>query len=91
MSPRPGTPALAGNVIDSINGADCILLEKHGAVAVDDRNIYEAFLKAAYIEELAELYHHSLTANHGDEPASFEQDELQQWAYPAQITFPNRK
>lgn len=87
---RPGTPALAENVVEAVNEADCILLEKHGAVAVDDRDIYEAFLKAAYIEELAELYHHTLTANGGAEPESFDQDELQQWAYPSEITFPNR-
>lgn len=88
---RPGTPALADNVIPSIREADCVLMEKHGAVAVDDRDIYEAFLKAAYIEELAELYHHALTANGGKEPDSFAQDELQKWAYPSEITFPNAK
>lgn len=87
---RPGTPALAENVRESIHEADCVLLEKHGAVAVDDRDIYEAFLKAAYIEELAELYYLALTANGGKEPDAFQQDELQQWAYPAEITFPRR-
>ncbi len=87
---RPGTPALAESVASAAAEADCILLEKHGAVAVDARNLYEAFLKAAYIEELAELYHHALTANGGVEPPVFEQDELARWAYPSQITFPNR-
>lgn len=85
---RPGTPQLADAVIESVNEADCLLLEKHGAVAVDTGNLYEAFLKAAYIEELAELYHHTLTANNGQEPDSFEQSELQSWAYPAQILMP---
>lgn len=84
---RPGTPQLAEAVIDAVTEADCLLLEKHGAVAVDDRDIYEAFLKAAYIEELAELYHHALTANGGEEPESFAQEELQMWEYPSQITF----
>ncbi|MFT3877312.1 MAG: class II aldolase/adducin family protein [Propioniciclava sp.] len=87
---RPGTPGLAVSVSQAAAEADCILLEKHGAVAVDSRDIYEAFLKAAYIEELAELYHHSLTANAGAEPDSFPQEELQRWAYPAEIKFPNR-
>lgn len=86
---RPGTTELADSVIESCKEADCFLLEKHGAVAVDDRDIYEAFLKAAYIEELAELYHHSLTANQGKEPEAFAQEELQKWEYPSQIKFPN--
>ena len=79
---RPGTPELAESVTDSCLEADCFLLEKHGAVALDGRNIYEAFLKAAYIEELAELYHHVLAANNGQEPASFTQEELDEWKYP---------
>ena len=83
---RPGTPELAQYVREAAAEADCILLEKHGAVAIDDRNIYEAFLKAAYIEELAELYHHVLTAG-GAEPDCFEQDELRRWEYPKQIKF----
>lgn len=87
---RPGTPGLAISVSEAAAEADCILLEKHGAVAVDSSSIYEAFLKAAYIEELAELYHHCLTAGVGAEPDSFEQAELQRWAYPAEIEFPNR-
>ncbi|MFC0673732.1 class II aldolase/adducin family protein [Brachybacterium hainanense] len=85
---RPGTPELASAVTGAVLEADCLLLEKHGAVAVDDRDIYEAYLKAAYIEELAELYHHSLLANRGEEPDSFAQEELQKWAYPSQIRFP---
>ena len=85
-SARPGTPELAQYVREAAAEADCILLEKHGAVAIDDRNIYEAFLKAAYIEELAELYHHVLTAG-GAEPDCFEQDELRRWEYPKQIKF----
>jgi ribulose-5-phosphate 4-epimerase/fuculose-1-phosphate aldolase len=87
---RPGTPDLARSVAEAAHEADCVLLEKHGAVAVDERNIYEAFLKAAYIEELAELYHHALTANGGNEPDSFAQGELDSWVYPDQITYLNR-
>lgn len=87
---RPGTTDLADSVIESCKEADCFLLEKHGAVAVDNRDIYEAYLKAAYIEELAELYHHALTANNGKEPDCFPQEELQKWEYPAEIKFPNK-
>lgn len=84
---RPGTTELAESVIESCKEADCFLLEKHGAVAVDNRDIYEAFLKAAYIEELAELYHHALVANECKEPDSFAQEELQKWEYPSEIKF----
>lgn len=82
---RPGTEELAESVIDSCKEADCFLLEKHGAVALDGRDIYEAFLKAAYIEELAELYHHVLAVNNGQEPPAFTQKELEKWKYPSQI------
>ncbi len=82
---RPGTPELAESVIGSCREADCFLLEKHGAVALDSRNISEAFLKAAYIEELAELYQHVLAVNNGQEPPAFSQDELEKWKYPSQI------
>ena len=86
---RPRTTDLADSVIESCKEADCFLLEKHGAVALDNRDIYEAFLKAAYIEELAELYHHALTANNCQEPPAFAQEELQKWEYPSQIKFKN--
>lgn len=84
---RPGTTQLAENIVESCLEADCFLLEKHGAVAVDDRDIYEAFLKAAYIEELAELYYLALTASGGKEPEGFAPEELQKWEYPKEISF----
>lgn len=84
---RPGTPALAESVVGCCQEADVFLLQGHGAVAVDEDNIDEAYLKACYIEELAELYHHSLTANGGKEPKSFPPEELQSWEYPKEIHF----
>lgn len=81
---RPGTTELAESVIEPAKEAQCFLLEKHGAVAFDT-NIYEAFLKAAYIEELAELYYRALTVNQGQEPEVFEQNELNLWQYPAGV------
>ena len=86
---RPGTPALAESVVEPCKEADVFLLQGHGAVAVDETNIEEAYLKAAYIEELSELYHHALTANGGQEPDSFPVEELQSWEYPKEIKFPN--
>lgn len=84
---RPGTTDLADAVREAALEADCVLLEKHGAVAMDSVSLYEAYLKAAYIEELAELYHHALVANGGKEPETFTTEELTRWAYPSQITF----
>lgn len=88
---RPGTPALAESVVDSVKEADVFLLQGHGSVAVDEDNIDEAYLKVCYIEELAELYYHALTANGGQEPKSFPVEELQKWEYPKEIKFPNAK
>lgn len=88
---RPGTPALAESVVDPVKEADVFLLQGHGSVAVDEGNIDEAYLKVCYIEELAELYYHALTANGGQEPKSFPVEELQKWEYPKEIKFPNAK
>ena len=85
---RPGTPALAESVVEPCQEADVFLLQGHGAVAVDETNIDEAYLKVCYIEELAELYHHALTGAGGQEPYSFPPEELQKWEYPKEIKFP---
>lgn len=87
---RPGTPALADSVIEACKESESFLMEKHGVVAFDSNDIYEAFLKAAYIEELAQLYYNALSVNQGKEPVGFEQAELQQWEYPKEIKFPNK-
>lgn len=88
---RPGTPALAESVVEPVKEADVFLLQGHGSVAVDEDNIDEAYLKVCYIEELAELYYHALTANGGQEPKYFPAEELQKWEYPKEIKFPNAK
>lgn len=85
---RPGTTALAETVAEPVQEADVFLLQGHGAVGVDANTIGEAYLKACYIEELAELYHHALTANGGAEPDTFPAEELQRWEYPKEIKFP---
>ena len=87
---RPGSTDLSDSVIEPVQEADCFLLQGHGAVAVDSREIYDAYLKASYIEELAQLYFNSLVANRGQEPDYFPPEELQSWAYPSQIKFPNK-
>lgn len=85
---RPGTPDLANSVIEACKEAECFLLEKHGTLAFDTGNIYEAYLKANYIEELAQLYFNALVVNQGHEPDAFPQEELQSWEYPKEIKFP---
>jgi len=83
---RPGTPELSTSVIEPILRADAILMEKHGVIGVD-KEPYEAVLKSAYIEEMAEIYYHALQINGGKEPESFPPHELQSWAYPKEIKF----
>lgn len=82
---RPGTEDLARKVVASCHEAECFLLEKHGAVAFDANSIDEAYLKAAYVEEIAHLYHNVLTVSGGVEPEHFSQQELADWKYPEQI------
>lgn len=84
---RPGSVALSESVVGPCREADVFLLEGHGAVAIDEENVAGAYLKANYIEELSELYYHLLTVNGGQEPPHFPEEELQKWAYPAEIHF----
>lgn len=84
---RPGTPALADSIAEPLQEADVLLMQGHGALAVDATSIEEAYLKAAYIEELAEMYHHVLTVSGGKEPPVFPPEELQKWEYPKEIRF----
>ncbi len=87
---RPGTQALADNVSGALKTADAVLMQAHGAVAVDSKSIESAYLKACYVEELSEIYHHILTANGGKEPEYLPPEELQSWAYPSEIKMPEK-
>ena len=82
---RTATPALARNVAATMKNADCILMQAHGAVAADAQSIDNAYLKACYIEEMAEVYHHILTITGGKEPPLLPMEEFSQWAYPEEI------
>lgn len=84
---RPGTTTLADSVVDACLESNCFLLEKHGAVAINTDNLYEAYLGASYIEEIAQLYYLALTANGLNKPAGFLASELQKWEYPKEIKF----
>lgn len=82
---RPGTMALAESVIEPVKHHDAFLLQAHGDVAVDETSIEEAYLKACYVEEIAELYEHLLLLNRGKEPEVLPSAELQKWGYPSEI------
>ncbi|MDX8417305.1 class II aldolase/adducin family protein [Absicoccus intestinalis] len=82
---RPGTVDLANSIVNAAKESECFLMEKHGVVGFDSRNIYEAYLKAAYVEELAQLYFNALAVSGGKEPNAFPQEELASWEYPKEI------
>ena len=85
---RPGTPALAASIIEPLKISDVALMEKHGVIAVDSKNLKEALLKASYVEELAEIYLTTLTILGNKEPQAVPKSELQKWEYPKEIKFP---
>lgn len=85
---RPGTPALAASIIEPLKISDVALMEKHGVIAVDSKNLKEALLKASYVEELAKIYLTTLTILGGKEPQTVPKSELQKWEYPKEIKFP---
>lgn len=75
----PGTAALAQNVAEKIKHADLVLMERHGAVAVSGGTPDDALLAASYLEELAELYLHTLHIGGGKEPPAFTQADFDSW------------
>lgn len=83
---RPGTQELADNVARTTLQSDSVLMEHHGTVACGS-NIYDAFLKATYIEELARIYAITLQVNGGKEPEPLAPSEIVKWAYPHEVTF----
>ena len=85
---RPGSMELAESVIEPVKISDALLLSRHGALAVDEKDIESAYLKANYIEEFAEIYYHVLTVTKGTEPPVFGPEELRAWGYPEEIKFP---
>ena len=88
---RAGTMELAVNVAEAMKECDSVLMATHGAIAADAHSLEEAYLKTCYIEELAEVYHHALTAGGGKEPPVLPFEEMQAVAYPEQIIFPDEE
>lgn len=58
---------LAEKVAEVMKEYDCCLMESHGAIAAD-KDMDAAFLKAQYVEEIAEMYYITLAAGNGAEP-----------------------
>ncbi|MEE1273990.1 MAG: class II aldolase/adducin family protein [Olegusella sp.] len=92
---RPGTMAAADVVADAIHEADAFLMRSHGAVVVSARDVEDAYLNACYLEEIAELYYHALTAGGAltagaVDPEALPASELQKWAYPSEIVLPEQ-
>ena len=85
---RTATSALSENVAAAMQEADCVLMRAHGAVTADAESIDNAYLKACYVEEMAELYHHILSVTGGQEPETLPMSEFEQWAYPSAIRLP---
>ena len=81
---RAGTVDLARKVAEVMKEYDCCLMESHGAIAAD-KDMDAAFLKAQYVEEIAEMYYITLAAGNGAEPHALPVEELQKWAYPKEI------
>ena len=81
---RAGTVDLAEKVAEVMKEYDCCLMESHGAIAAD-KDMDAAFLKAQYVEEIAEMYYITLAAGNGAEPQALPVEELQKWAYPKEI------
>jgi L-fuculose-phosphate aldolase len=80
---RPGTVDLAKSIVEPLKESDCCLMSKHGVLATSVNNLYDAFLKAVYIEEVAEIYYRAITINPGI--GGISQDEFDKWAYPEEI------
>lgn len=81
---RAGTIDLARKVADVMKEFDCCLMESHGAIAAGG-TMEDAFLKAQYVEEIAQMYHIALSAGRGEEPHALPVAELEKWAYPEEI------
>ncbi|MBB5335056.1 class II aldolase/adducin family protein [Pectinatus brassicae] len=64
--------------------SDACLLVSHGVMTVST-TIQDAYLKAEYVEEIAEIYYRTLSVNQDKEPIVLPEDELQKWQYPSYI------
>ena len=80
----PGTIELAHLVAKTTLKSDSVLMERHGVICAG-KDVDDAYLKAAYVEEMAEIYLSALVLNNGKNPKIFAQEEYQQHKYPKEI------
>ncbi|WP_100487051.1 class II aldolase/adducin family protein [Sporolactobacillus pectinivorans] len=83
---RPGTYELADHVAETLKDSDVALMEKHGSIGAG-KDIYDAYLKVNYLEELAQMYYNVLTVRGGQEPDVLPKSEIAEWAYPKEVIF----
>ena len=81
---RAGTVELALKVAEVMKDNEVCLMESHGAIAAGS-SLEDAFLKAQYVEEIAEMYYITLASANGAEPKALPPEELEKWAYPKEI------
>ncbi len=72
---RPGTQALGDSVIEPLKVSDACLLEKHGVVTVGE-NLDDAYLKAHYIEDVAQIAYQAMLIGGGKLPSAIPQEEF---------------
>lgn len=60
---EPGSKELGINTANILKNFNVCLMEKHGVLAVSEKGLEDAFLKAQYLEEVAEIYYYSLNLN----------------------------
>lgn len=57
---QPGSKELGISTANILKDYNVCLMEKHGAITVSEKGLEDAFLKAQYLEEVAEIYYYSL-------------------------------
>lgn len=81
---RQGSRELAASIKVPLAGSDAMLMTSHGVFTVDEKSLSDAVLKAAYVEEIAEVYYHALLLNGGKEPPTLPLEDLT-LQYPKEI------
>ncbi|MCI1946225.1 class II aldolase/adducin family protein [Clostridium luticellarii] len=87
---RPGTKELAQSIVEPLKKSDACLLESHGVITVGE-NIENTYLKAKYVEEIAEIYYRTLLLNGCKEPNVLPKEELKKWKYPSYVKLNKNK
>ncbi|MDR0620418.1 MAG: class II aldolase/adducin family protein [Deltaproteobacteria bacterium] len=71
----PGTKELALSAVKGIEGTQAVLLQKHGLLTIGT-NIYEAYLKSVYVEDVAEVCLRAAAIVGYDNVEAFSEEEI---------------